>query len=76
MPYYIYEGGNLRPFEVTLDTGETMAAYVDPSNQYSADGACWRSADTNEFISKYRVVAFRPLDDEPVFPSDKERNKS
>jgi hypothetical protein len=66
-PYYIYDNGGPRYFEVKLRSGEVKLAYVDPSNQYSADGPCWRDR-TRSCISDNQVVGFRCIDGAPAFP--------
>ena len=64
-PYFIWASeGVLREFDVIMDTGEVVRAYVDPSNQYSADGPTWRRADNNASISTFRVHGFEVIDGE------------
>ena len=70
MPYFIYtcDGGALRYFNVVLHTGEKIKAYVDPTNQYFADGRIWRRADDNQTIFHDHVSGFEVIDDQPAFP--------
>jgi hypothetical protein len=67
-PYYIYTsgGGALRYFNVVLNTGETVKAYVDPSNQYGADGKTWRRADNRQSIPTHHVASFEVIDGLPA----------
>jgi hypothetical protein len=73
-PYYIYDAGTLRYFEVKLDTGEITQAFVDPTNQYFADGSTWRRKGTEESIPAHRVLGFRCIDGISAFPSRKQEN--
>lgn len=67
IPYYIYSGGSLREFDITMDTG-VVRAYLDPSNQYSADGPTWRRAENRQSIPSHRVKGFDVIDGKPAFP--------
>jgi len=68
-PYYIYTTGMcMRFFEILLDTGELVQAWIDPSRQYAAEGLEWRVKDTDEYIPTSCVQGFRCIDGDPAFP--------
>jgi hypothetical protein len=67
IPYFIYDQGSLRIFELKLCGGAIVRAYLDPTNQYSADGPTWRLEANNTCISKSQVDGFRCIDGIPAF---------
>ena len=56
-----YQKGYAYVFELILNKGQRIQAWLDISEQYKADGSCWRNNDTNETINDYFVVAWRQI---------------
>ena len=65
IPYYIWgKGGVLLHFDVVMETGEIIRAYLDPSNQYSADGPTWRRVDNNDWIPRFRILGYNEVEEQ------------
>jgi hypothetical protein len=64
IPHFIYHQGLLRTFEVKRRDGEVVRAYLDPTNQYSAEGPTWRQEGNRKAL--YDVAGFRCIDGIPA----------
>jgi len=56
-----YQKGHAHVFELILNKGQRVQAWLDISQQYMSDRSCWRKKDTNEFINDYFVVAWKQI---------------
>lgn len=60
-PKHIRESNVPIVYEVKLDNGELIKAFVDDSKQYQTEGLCWRNAETKEIIYRHRVDGWREI---------------